>query len=219
MARSLLRPTCRGTRRSTTTCSTMAATSRTPHPSASSATTRCRCAPETMGMALKARSPHVLQVHDRLEWVLRHVGLIGVRLRRGDLLAERLRPEVGVGPLLLRPEAHSLGERDLQHSIRQGAKARREPESRGQRGGGWLDVSAILTARTGMPTTAYTWATPAGFWLTRADCIGPVHTACNLTAAAVSSGSILPRSPRRPRASSETAATPQSMIPVRRTWT
>ena len=40
--------------------------------------------------------------------------------------------------------------------------------------GGW-NVSAILTARTGMPTTAYTWATPAGFWLTRADCVGPVQ--------------------------------------------
>jgi len=40
--------------------------------------------------------------------------------------------------------------------------------------GGW-NASAILTMRTGMPTTAYTWATPAGFWLTRADCISPVQ--------------------------------------------
>ena len=40
--------------------------------------------------------------------------------------------------------------------------------------GGW-NASAIFTARTGMPTTAYTWATPAGFWLTRADCVGPVQ--------------------------------------------
>src|SRR5262249_34977320 len=40
--------------------------------------------------------------------------------------------------------------------------------------GGW-NVSAIVSARTGMPTTAYTWTTPAGFWLTRADCVGPVQ--------------------------------------------
>jgi hypothetical protein len=40
--------------------------------------------------------------------------------------------------------------------------------------GGW-NVSAIISARTGMPTTAYTWATPAGFWLTRANCVGPVQ--------------------------------------------
>ncbi len=40
--------------------------------------------------------------------------------------------------------------------------------------GDW-NVSAILSARTGMPTTAYTWDTPNGFWLTRADCVGPVQ--------------------------------------------
>jgi hypothetical protein len=42
--------------------------------------------------------------------------------------------------------------------------------------GDW-NLSTIITARTGMPTTAYTWNNVSGtgsFWLTRANCVAPL---------------------------------------------
>ena len=125
------------------------------------------------------------------------MGLIGVRLRRGDLLAERLRPEVGVGPLLL-DQKHTLSANAIYNIPRQGAKARREPES--ARPTRWRVAGTCRppTARTGSPPRLTRGPRRAGSLAHTRRRVGPVQTACTLQRRR--SPVVDPASPRRPRA-------------------